>query len=267
MYRNKTITLCLPCRNEGKHLKQVLKKVPSFVDEIIVISNKSDDDTVNVARKLGVRVFEDNRTIGNIGYGYAHMTGIFAAIGDIIVGADGDGTYPVEQLEEIIDHFLDNQIQFLSCNRHPLKDETKIPPMIRFGVWSLGVEVRVLYGRKIHDILSGMWLIDSNVKYKLNLCMGDWNLSPEIKINAATHPDIKFSEYHIIQHDRMGETKQNYWATGLTHMWWIFKNRFRAVKRTTRDIYRTTSANESLQSTMQVIAENDSMMFTKTTIK
>jgi len=71
-----------------------LSKVPKFVDEVIVISNNSTDDTVEEANKLGVRVLEDNRAIKGIGYGFAHITGINAASSDIIVGADGDGTYP-----------------------------------------------------------------------------------------------------------------------------------------------------------------------------
>ena len=225
MYRNRKITVCFPCRNEAGHLEQVLQSVPDFVDEIIVISNKSSDDTVMVARRLGARGIEDNRTLGGIGYGYAHMTGINAATGDIIVGADGDGTYPVEQLAEIIDHFLDNKIQFLSCNRHPLRGDTRIPFKLRFGVWMLNVEVRMLYRRKIQDILSGMWLIDRSIKSKLDLTMGDWNLSPEIKLNAATNPDISFQEYHIEQHVRHGESHQNYFKTGISHAWWILKNR------------------------------------------
>jgi glycosyltransferase involved in cell wall biosynthesis len=54
VYRNKRITVCLPCRNEGNHLKEVIGRIPSFVDEIIVISNVSSDNTMQVARKLGV---------------------------------------------------------------------------------------------------------------------------------------------------------------------------------------------------------------------
>ncbi len=226
MYRNKTITVCFPCRNEGNHLKTILSKVPEFIDEVIVISNNSTDNTVDEANQLGVRVLEDNRTIKGIGYGFAHITGIHAASSDIIVGADGDGTYPVEQLAEIIDNFIDNELNFMSCNRYPLHTDTDIPFKLQLGVWILNVEVKILYGKNIQDILSGMWVIDSGIRSELNLKMGDWNLSPEIKLSAATKPKIKFAEYPIVQHQRHGESHQNYWKTGLSHMWWIFKNRF-----------------------------------------
>lgn len=230
MYRNKRISLCLPCRNEANHLHEVLKRVPKFVDEIIVISNKSKDNTVEVAKKLGVKAYEDNRTIGGIGYGFAHMTGIEQATGDIIVGADGDATYPIEDLAKVIDKLLDEKLDFISCNRYPLQKGTKIPFKLRLGVKTLDVEVHLLYGKKINDILSGMWVFNKKAKENLNLTMGEWNLSPQIKLNAALHPEVKFGQYSIAQHQRMGESHQAHFKTGFQHLTWIFLNRFGAGK-------------------------------------
>ncbi len=229
MYRNLKISICFPCRNEAGHLDQVLAKVPKFVDEIIVISNKSKDDTVGEAKRLGAIALEDNRTIGGIGYGFAHITGIENATGDIIVGADGDATYPVENLATIIDHLIDQKLDFISCNRYPLQDGTRIPFKLRLGVWLLNTEVRVLYGKKIKDILSGMWVFKRSIRTDLNLTMGDWNLSPEIKINAARSQNIRFGEYSIAQHGRLGESHQNYFKTGFTHAMWILRHRIHTM--------------------------------------
>lgn len=244
MYRGKSISVCIPCRNEAGHLDHVLAQIPDFVDEVIVVSNASKDNTVEVAQSLGAKAYEDNRTLNGIGYGYAHMTGIDNARGDIIVGIDGDGTYPIEQLAEIADYFIDNSIGFLSCNRYPLQQQTSIPLSLRFGVWMLNTEVRALYGQNIKDILSGMWLIDTNVKDDLALTMGDWNLSPEIKINAATNPAIAFDEYHIAQHERHGQSHQNYLKTGMSHALWILKNRFASFSRSTKPNIQTAEASE-----------------------
>jgi glycosyltransferase involved in cell wall biosynthesis len=231
MYRNLRVTVCLPCRNEAASLDHVLAQIPAFVDEIIVISNNSTDDTAAVARKLGAKAYEDNRTIGGIGYGFAHMTGIANATGDIIVGADGDATYPVEKLDTIIDYLLEQKLDFISCNRYPLQDGTKIPFKLRCGVGMLNAEVRLLYGVKIQDILSGMWVFKKDIRDQLHLTMGDWNLSPQIKINAATNPSIAFREYSIAQHQRLGESHQHYFKTGMSHAWWILKNRFKGAQK------------------------------------
>jgi glycosyltransferase involved in cell wall biosynthesis len=230
MYRNKRITVYMPCRNEAKHLKEVIKRIPKFTDEIIVVSNNSTDNTVEIAKKMGLKVFEDNRTIGGIGYGYAHMTAIKNATGDIIAAADGDATYPIEDLASVIDYMLDNKFDFISCNRYPLQPGTKIPFKLRLGVWTLNTEVRLLYGKKINDILSGMWVFKKPIAKKLQLTMGEWNLSPQIKLNAATNPKIKFDEYSIAQHQRMGESHQSHFKTGFSHLFWIAKNRFTGPK-------------------------------------
>ena len=228
MIQGLKITLCLPCRNEGAHLKEVVEQLPDYIDEIIVISNKSTDNTMAIARKIGgrVKVIKDDRTLNGIGYGYAHMSGIAAAAGDIIVGADGDATYPINNIDKVVRYLLKNQLEFISCSRYPLQANTRISLKLRVGVSLLNWEVMLLYGFKINDILSGMWVFRSEIRDKLELTMGDWNLSPQIKINARRNPLIKFKEYPITQHDRMGETKQNYFKTGYAHASWIFKNRF-----------------------------------------
>lgn len=231
MIQKKTISLVLPCRNEGSHLHEVIQLVPDVVDEIIVVSNKSTDNTVDVAKKLikeepRLKIYEDNRTINGIGYGYAHMTGISNATGDIIIGADGDGTYPLSEIDNITKYLIKNDIDFIACHRYPLQVGVKIPFKLQLGVKLLNWEIRILYGIPIKDSLSGMWVFRKNISDGLKLTMGDWNLSPQIKINAARNKNIRFGQYSIAQEQRLGETKQNYIKTGIAHALWILKNRF-----------------------------------------
>lgn len=227
MYKNHSISVIMPCRNEGAHLAVVIKRIPEWVDEIVVVSNKSSDNTVEVARELGLTVYEDNRTLDGIGYGYAHMTGIKKAKGDIIVGIDGDATYPIEELATIIDHMTKEDLDFVACTRYPLLGDTRIPFKLQLGVQTLNIATRLLYGIKLHDVLSGMWVFKKSIRSKLKLTMGDWNLSPEIKVNAAVHKAIRFGEFPIVQHRREGETKQHYIKTGLSHLTWLVTNRFK----------------------------------------
>lgn len=225
MYKNLKISLCMPCRNEAKHLKKVIAQVPDIVDEIIIVSNRSTDNTVEVARKLRAVVVEDNRVVHGVGYGFAHMTAIDRARGDIIVGMDADGTYPIRDIEKMIKVMIDDNIDFMSGNRFGHDNSSKTAPKLRFGVWLLGIEARLLYRVKINDILSGMWVFRRQIKEKIGLTMGDWNLSPQIKINAFTNDGIKAIEYPITQRKRFGKTHQQYFKTGFSHAFWIFKNR------------------------------------------
>lgn len=231
MIDNKKISLVIPCRNEGAHIAEVVARAPKLVDEILIVSNKSSDNTVEVAKKLAkqdprIIPLQDDRTLGGIGYGFAHMTGIAKATGDIIFAADGDSTYPIDEAGRIIKYMLSHDYDFISCNRYPLQNGVKIPFKLQLGVNILNWEIRLLYGIPIKDALSGMWFFKKEVRDDLHLTMGDWNLSPQIKINAARSKAIRFTEYNIAQAQRSGETKQNYLKTGLSHAGWIFCNRF-----------------------------------------
>jgi glycosyltransferase involved in cell wall biosynthesis len=230
MYKNKKITICLPCKNESKHLHKVIEMIPSFVDEIIVISNNSSDDTYQVAKNLGVKVFEDDRTLNGNGEGFAYQTGIRNATGDIIVCADADCTYPTDKIDKMLDKFLDQNIDFMSGSRYPKQKESKIGFKQQLGVTVLNWEIFFLYGIKINDALSGMWIFKKDIVDDLGILtpkwIGDWNHSPQIKINAFGNPKLKCTEYSIVQYEREGQTNQAYFKTGFGHLFWIFLNRF-----------------------------------------
>lgn len=226
------ISLVIPCRNEGYHLREVINSIPAIIEEIIIVSNKSTDNTVEMGKCIAkenskVVVIEDNRTLNGIGYGYAHITGIGMASGDFIIGSDGDAAYSFEEVNNVIEVMEMQNIDFVSCNRYPVPKGVHIPLKLRFGVNLLNWEIRLFYGLKIKDILSGMWVFRQSVKNKLALTMGDWNLSPQIKLNALLNPEIRFMEYPIKQKIRLGKSKQNYFKTGFSHALWILKNRFK----------------------------------------
>jgi len=229
MFRNKKIAVCLPARNESGHLEKIAKTMPKCVDEIVVVSNRSFDTTISELQDINIKRLKlvvDDRTIDGIGYGFAHMAAMENTDADILISADADMTYPVEDIEEIVTYFVDNNYDFITCTRYPVDKQTKIPFKLQLGVNVLNWETRLLYGFAAQDILSGMWVLTKDASQKLDLRMGGWNLSPEIKIKAFQHPLIRYGEYHIRQKTRAGETKQNYFKTGFDHLLWILLNRF-----------------------------------------
>ncbi len=227
MIKTKKISVVIPCKNEEKIIYSVVKSMPKYIDEVIVVNNGSTDNTAKEAERAGARVLTENRKLNGIGYGFAHLTGIKHATGDYIVALDGDNTYPADEIENIINKMLFEKLDFVSCNRLPLKNPKAISKTRRLGIYILNIETMFLYGRYINDILTGMWVMKKSAAKKLNLKMGDWNLSPEIKISAIVNPKIKFSEYHIDHFVREKEpSKQAIWNTGFNHLMYILKRRF-----------------------------------------
>lgn len=96
------ISVVINTLNEEKNLPRVLASVKKFADEIVVVDMKSDDKTVDIAKKAGVKVYEYKRT------GYVEPARNFAigkATGEWILILDADEQLPkslAKKLKEIV---------------------------------------------------------------------------------------------------------------------------------------------------------------------
>lgn len=227
MIQNKRISLIVPCRNEAGIIGGFIQRVPSYIDEILVIDNNSTDESFKEAKHAGAIVIKEKRTKNGIGYGFAHQTGIANATGDIIIAMDGDDTYPLNSIKSIVTTMIRREWDIVSCARLPLDNPKAISWIRRMGIAILNWEVRLLYGYPMRDILTGMWLGRKDALHHLHLSQGDWNFSPEIKLAALHDKHISFAEHHIGHFVRKNSiSKQHIWKTGFEHLWYVAKRRF-----------------------------------------
>jgi glycosyltransferase involved in cell wall biosynthesis len=222
MYRDKTISVVIPCYNEEEGIAQVIGSLPPSVDEVVVVDNNSTDRTGEVARGLGARVVFEERK----GYGAAYKAGLPAVTGDITVTMDGDGTYPVEQIEECIDFLIDRGVDFVSASRFPLKDPSAMNFSNKVGNGLLTFVSLLLFMRGIKDSQSGMWIFKSSIYPLLKPASDGMPFSEEIKIAAIRHPEVSFEEYHVNYHPRVGEVKLEKWRDGFRNLFYLVKLRF-----------------------------------------
>ena len=221
MYRDCSITVIIPCYNEEEGILKVLQKVPSFVDEIIVVDGGSTDHTERIARVAGADVIVEYQR----GYGRAYKRGFERATGDIIVTCDGDATYPVEHISELLDYLIDTPLDFVSASRFPLRDKRSMSFRNFAGNVIIAVLLMLLFHEKITDALSGMWAFRRECLAGINLVSDNWDFSAEIKIEAIRNPGIRFGEYPIIYRERLGDTKVFPWRTGVANMGFLFYKR------------------------------------------
>jgi len=225
MYRGKKISVVIPCYNEQEGIAQVIPSLPQSIDEIIVVDNNSTDRTAEVAKGLGAKVLFEKRR----GYGAAYKAGLSAVTGDITVTMDGDGTYPVEQIEACIDYLLDRDLDFVSASRFPLSEKGSMNLSKRVGNAILTLTTRVLFLRRIKDSQSGMWVFKSPLFAGLRPESDGMPFSEEIKIKAVANRRIKFDEYHIAYHPRIGEVKLQKWRDGVRNLLYLVKLRMRPL--------------------------------------
>jgi glycosyltransferase involved in cell wall biosynthesis len=231
MINNKYISLVLPCKNEARALSEVLSHIPKEVDEVIVVDNNSNDKTGKIAKSFGAKVIKENREQDGIGYGYSLATGIREAKGNIVVCMDGDGSYPIYEISRLVRIMDKEKMDFISCNRIPFKNKKNMSSIRTFGVKALNIVFWLLYGYRIQDCLSGMWIFNRNVIDNIVLFEGNWNFSLEIKLNTAMNPLIRFTEHPIYYHDRIFDSsKQNLFKTGIQHLIFLFKRKFNYSK-------------------------------------
>jgi glycosyltransferase involved in cell wall biosynthesis len=222
MHRGLKISVVIPCYNEEQGIRHTIGQLPDCVDEVVVVDNNSTDRTAETARSLGARVVFERRK----GYVAAYQAGLPAVTGDVTITLDGDGTYPAEQIPELVDHLVDHELDFVSASRFPLKNRRAMNFSNQVGNLVLTVGMAVLYGRAVRDSQSGMWVFRSPVYPKLKVKSDGMAFSEEIKIEAIRHPQVRFGEYPIDYHPRVGEVKLQKWRDGFRNLLFLVTKRF-----------------------------------------
>jgi glycosyltransferase involved in cell wall biosynthesis len=82
LINGKRITVVLPAYNAEKTLETTIGEIPELVDDVILVDDHSSDQTVELARRLGILCFVHDR---NYGYGRNQQTCYREALA---VGAD-----------------------------------------------------------------------------------------------------------------------------------------------------------------------------------
>jgi glycosyltransferase involved in cell wall biosynthesis len=221
MYKGDSITVIIPCLNEEEGIERVLRSMPDFVDQVIVVDNASTDRTSQVAASLGAQVIrEDVR-----GYGRSYKRGFGVATGDVIVTLDGDHSYPVDAVSYLLEAFRHFDVDFLNASRFPVRDREAMSLKHHFGNLMLSLAMSILYFRWVRDSQSGMWVFRRSILKDMRLEADGMAFSEEIKIEALKNPRVRFGEISIMYTSRIGEKKLNPWRDGFQNLLFLVKKR------------------------------------------
>lgn len=135
------ISLVLPAYNEQNRLPASLKKIKEYIEtskhqfEVLVIVEKSNDDTLKIAREI-TKSDPRFQIIDNIvhrGKGFAVRSGMQKASGDIQFFMDVDLSTPLKEVDTFLDYFLSNpEVAVVIGNRkHPNSNIVKKQNVIR----------------------------------------------------------------------------------------------------------------------------------------
>ncbi|WP_299106387.1 glycosyltransferase family 2 protein [uncultured Tenacibaculum sp.] len=230
--KNPIIKVIIPAYNEQDSIGNVVNDIPKTVEEVIVISNNSTDNTELNASNAGATVLTENRK----GYGYACLKGMEYVANqenhpDIIVFLDGDYSDYPEQLTEIVNPIINDNLDFVIGARvKRLREQGSMTPQQIFGNWLATFLMKLFFGAKFTDL--GPFRA---IKYNklLDLKMEDktygWTVEMQLK---ALKQKLSYTEIPVKYRNRIGVSKvsgtvKGSILAGVKILGWIFKYSFK----------------------------------------
>lgn len=210
----------IPCHNEAETLGQVLEGLPAEIPgiasiETLVIDDGSSDDTVKVARQIGIDHIVRHRA--NQGLARAFQTGLDTALrlgADIIVNTDGDNQYPAAAIPDLATPIVQGQADIvigdrqIDANPHFSRSKKRLQ---KLGSWV----VRTVSDTDVPDTVSGFRAYSREAALRLNILssftytletilqagkMGLAIASVPVETNPPTRPSrLQRNSWHFIK--------------------------------------------------------------------
>ena len=226
------IKVIIPAYNEQDSIASVIKDIPKIVDEIIVISNNSTDNTELNAKKAGATILKENRK----GYGYACLKGMDyiskqEAKTEIIVFLDGDYSDYPEQLTEIVSPILNEDIDFVVGSRvKELRETGSMTPQQVFGNWLATFLMKLFFGARFTD-LGPFRAIKYDKLLALNMEDKTYGWTVEMQLKSLKQK-FSYVEIPVKYRNRIGVSKvsgtiKGTIFAGVKILSWIFKYSFK----------------------------------------
>lgn len=115
---NPKVSIVMPAYNAAKTIKDTYEEIPlRYRKNIILVDDGSKDNTVQIAKDLGIKVFIHSN---NLGYGGNQKTCYWEALKenpDIVVMLHPDYQYDARLIEELIRPILDGRYDFMFGSR------------------------------------------------------------------------------------------------------------------------------------------------------
>jgi len=203
----KVIKVIIPAFNEEKAIAKVIQEIPKSVDEVIVVSNNSTDNTVLNAQNAGATVLLEQRR----GYGYACLKGLayvaqLKSKPDIVVFLDGDYSDYPEELTKLVAPIVENNVDFvLGARNKSLREKGAMTPQQIFGNWLATALMKVFFCSKFTDLGPFRAIkYDALTALKMEDQTYGWTVEMQLKVLKK---NLTYIEIPVRYKNRIGDSK------------------------------------------------------------
>lgn len=203
------LLIIIPCYNEassiGSLLEQIrqIKLAEDILPDWVVVNDCSKDNTSQIAMQHGAKVLDLPVNLGiggamQTGYKYAAQSGY-----DLAVQLDGDGQHPPQELQKLIDEYLQFKCNIVIGSRFIVKQGFQSSALRRMGIKYLHWISKILTGKNIYDITSGYRLFDKKAIEIAAKYYPDDYPEPESLV-VFSRSGLTISEVPVIMKERQG---------------------------------------------------------------
>ncbi|KKR54658.1 MAG: Glycosyl transferase family 2 [Parcubacteria group bacterium GW2011_GWA2_40_23] len=190
------VSVVVPTYNEGLRLQSTLDLLVPTKYEVIVVDDGSEEDTAEIVRGYPIHFLSHPV---NCGQGAALKTGTEYArqLGsDLIAHFDADGQHRVEDLEKMIAHLQNNDLDIVLGSRF-MNQETTFPLQKR-----IILQLAKIFSDKIMDLdfsdpQSGLRVFKTNILDQLDWQKNDFLHCTEI-LSLIIENKLRYQELPII---------------------------------------------------------------------
>lgn len=201
--KKKKVIVVMPAYNAADTLEKTYKEIPlKFVDEVIIVDDCSKDNTVEIARRLGIKTIVHKK---NKGYGGNQKTCYKNALkdgADIIIMLHPDYQYDPKAIPRILKLFYEDKADVVYGSRtYSIKSALKggMPIWKIFGNWVLSTLTNIVCGTKLTDVPTGYIAYSRKVLEIIPFMRNSdgWTFDEEAIIQASAC-DFRLREVPII---------------------------------------------------------------------
>lgn len=178
------IVALIPAYNEQRFIGSLVLAVRSYVDEVVVVDDGSNDRTVEIARGAGARVVEHGFNQGKA----AGVNSGFFAVRPLqpaaVVLLDGDGQHRAEDIPTLLAPILSGAADVVVGSRF-LNVKNRIPTVRKVGQHGLTLLTNVASGVHVTDSQSGFRAFSGAAVEALSFRQAGFSVESEMQFRVG----------------------------------------------------------------------------------